>query len=113
MRYPALRIVSRSYKFLGVVIALTTVVFFVFAEIGALRGLDDLAALGMTITVDHRITAALLPVFALLGGLFVAVTAYAAGEFIKLMIDIEASARGIYRQGQPQNVRTKDMWAEP
>jgi hypothetical protein len=82
-KYPALKFLSLVYKVFAALIALGGLVTLVIAVIGAFT-VEDPAA---------RIAGILLQLGGFVGSVFVAVTLYAFGELIQLLIDIESNTR--------------------
>lgn len=82
-KYPALKVLSVVYKVLAVLTAVGGVVALVIAVVGAFT-IED---------ASLRAAGILLQLGAFVGSLFVAVTLYAFGELVELLIDIEWNTR--------------------
>lgn len=82
-KYPALKLLSVVYKVFAALIAVGGLVTLVIAVIGAFTIKDP----------TTRVAGILLQLGGFVGSVFVAVTLYAFGELIQLLIDIESNTR--------------------
>lgn len=93
-RYWALQFVSSLYKLVGFAVMLVSVGIFIFMEITATQTLNQLAERGVIVVADNYLAALALPLLPFFGGLIGGISIYASGQFITLMMDIEANTRG-------------------
>ena len=96
MRYWALRIVSFLYTGLGLIVLLISVALFIDTEVSAIQNLERIAtSIGAIPTIENYTAVSVTPFLMLVGGIIGGITLFAVGQFITLMIDVEANTRGI------------------
>ena len=119
-RYWALHFVSSLYKLVGAVVILASVGIFIFMEIAGIQYLDRLTQIGVRVMADNYLGMIALPILPFLGGLIGGISIYAGGQFITLMMDIEANTRGtrslLRKQTglEPEYMKSvHGMWGQP
>lgn len=115
MRYHSLRIIVSMYHFMGITVAIGVVVFFFIFAIGAIQLLQQMFP-GVPLGLENY-AAVLAPpfLFLVLGAIF-AISLYAAGTLLVVVMDIEENTRSIdYKMGvnTPERSRSMNgMWDE-
>lgn len=100
MRYHSLRFIASLYHFFGFFIGVCVVVLFFIFAYGAVQLLQTIAVATGSVPGFENYAAVLLPPFGfLLGGIITAISTYAAGTFLIVIMDIEENTRlANYRQ---------------